>query len=229
MDGTNFPSSSIAIVLPVLACIAIIIDIPPFIWHIKNRNFAAAGLVFWVVLSLFLDFINALIWPTDDVDNWFKGYGLCDVEAKLLVALSVGLPGSLLCIMRNLAKVLDTRNTVLMPTTSQRRRQLAIEFFLTFGFPIILMGVHYIVQPSRYYILAIAGCTPAFDNSWPTVVLVWIWPSFLSIVGVFYSGKAELRILSSSDANCLSAGHHTCSQISSRLLINYQFIQQQPQ
>lgn len=189
MGNPEFPMSNIAVIVPTLACIAMIIDIPPFLWHVKNRNFAAAGLVFWVVLTLFFDFINALIWPTDDMANWFQGYVLCDIEAKLLIAISVGLPGSLACIMRNLALVLDTNRTVLIPTRSQRRKQLAVEFFLTFGFPICMMGIHYIVQINRYYIFGIAGCRSSFDASWPTVVLIWIWPSLLSILGVYYSGK----------------------------------------
>lgn len=145
--------------------------------------------MFWVILGLLFDFINALIWPTDDIADWFKGYILCDIEVKLLVALSVGLPGSLACIMKNLASVLDTNSTVLMPTRLQRKKQLAVELFLTFGFPICLMGVHYVVQPKRYYIFGIAGCMPAFDDSWPSVVLVWIWPSLLSTLAVYYGGK----------------------------------------
>lgn len=192
MATFDYPTSPYAIVVPVLACITIFIDIPPFIWHVKNRNLAAAGLVFWIVMTLFFDFINALIWPTDDIASWWKGFVLCDIEVKLLIASTIGVPGSLACIMKNLASVLDTNSTVLMPSSGQRRRQLAVDFCLTFGLPIVITLIHYVVQPSRYYIYAIAGCLASFDDSWPTVLLVWMWPSLISLLGVYYSGMSRL-------------------------------------
>lgn len=189
MDSQSYVLSPAAVAMPVLACFTMIINIAPFIWHVKNRNLAAASLVFWIVLTLFFDFINALIWPKDDIANWFKGFILCDIEVKLMLAATVGIPGSLASIMRNLAMVLNTEKPVLMRTTAQRRRQLIIDSLFSFGFPVYMMAIHYVVQPSRYYIYAIAGCVVSFDDSWPTVVLMWIWPSMLSLVGVFYSGK----------------------------------------
>lgn len=191
MDSQTVTLSPAAIAVPLLACTIMIINIAPFIWHVKNRNLSAASLVFWIVLTLFFDFINALIWPTDDIVNWFKGFVLCDVEVKLMLGATVGIPGSLASIMRNLAMVLNTEKPVLMSTPAQRRRKLLIESFLSFGFPAYMMAIHYVVQPSRYYIYAIAGCVVSFDDSWPTVVLMWIWPSVLSLVGVFYSGNVN--------------------------------------
>ena len=192
MDSQAVTLSPAAIAVPLLACTIMIINIAPFIWHVKNRNLSAASLVFWIVLTLFFDFINALIWPTDDIVNWFKGFILCDIEVKLMLGATVGIPGSLASIMRNLAMVLNTEKPVLTSTPAQRRRKLLIETLLSFGFPAYMMAIHYVVQPSRYYIYAIAGCVVSFDDSWPTVVLMWIWPSVLSLVGVFYSGKVDL-------------------------------------
>ena len=194
MDSQSFTLSPAAIAVPVLAFITMVINIAPFIWHVKNRNLSAASLVFWIVLTLFFDFINALIWPKDDIANWFKGFILCDMEVKLMLGATVGLPGSLAAIMRNLAIVLDTDKPVVLRSTAQSRRKLIIECFLSFGFPAYMMAIHYVVQPSRYYIYAIAGCVVSFDDSWPTVVLVWIWPTVLTLVGVYYSGKVEFAL-----------------------------------
>lgn len=193
MDSPAFPLSPAAIAVPVLAFVTMIINIAPFIWHIKNRNIPAASLMFWILLQLFFDFINALIWPKDDTANWFQGFVLCDIEVKLLLGATVGLPGALASIMRNLAMALNTDKPILMNSVTQNRRKLFVECFLSFGFPAYIMVIHYVVQPSRYYIYAIAGCVISFDDSWPTVILVWIWPSILSILGVYYSGKAISR------------------------------------
>lgn len=40
-------------------------------------------------------------------------------------------------------KVLDTENTVLVPSTSKRRKQLAFELFLCFGIPLYMISIHY--------------------------------------------------------------------------------------
>ena len=195
MDGQASPLSPAAVVVPVLACITMVINIAPFIWHVKNRNLSAAGLVFWIILTLFLDFINALIWPKDDIANWFKGFILCDIEVKLMLGATVGIPGSLASTMRNLAVVLNSEKPVLMHTAAQRRRKVIIESLFTFGFSAYMMAIHYVVQPSRYYIYSIAGCVVSFDDSWPTVLLMWIWPPVLSLVGVFYSGEVNRNTL----------------------------------
>ena len=188
MDEPTFPVTPNAVVVPILALITLIIDIPPFVWHVKNRNLAASSLVFWVVITNLMNFINPLIWPTDDIQYWWHGQIFCDIEIKIMMAASFGVVGSMACIMRNLAKALDTAQTVLSPSKAQRRRQIIIDCLFCFGGSIYVMLIHYIVQPTRYYIFAISGCTSSFDNSWPKLVLVFIWPPIICLVDVYYSG-----------------------------------------
>ncbi|KAL8814796.1 MAG: hypothetical protein Q9191_008518 [Dirinaria sp. TL-2023a] len=173
----------------VLTLLTTLLSLPPFFWHIKNRNLAASSLVFWIILTNILYFINSLIWPSDNLDGWWRGYGLCDIEVKLQVAATVGIPAALVFLMRNLARVLDTNRTVLQPKPAQRKRQIAIELLLCCGAPVYVIIVHYIVQDARYYIFAIAGCVVPFDNSWPSIVLVQIWSPFLSVVAAYYSSE----------------------------------------
>ncbi|MCJ1257940.1 a-factor receptor [Lignoscripta atroalba] len=186
--------SPVAIAVPLLSFMTLVLNVPPFIWHVKNRNLPATCLVFWVVISNLFNFINALIWPTDDVTNWWHGAVLCDIEVKLTNAATLGLTGSVACIMRSLAMALDTKRTVLMHSRAQRRRQLAFEMIFCFGLPVYMIIIHYVVQPSRYYIFAIAGCTPSFDNSWPSVVLVYIWPPIFCLVDAYYCGLVIFRL-----------------------------------
>ena len=190
MDESTFPRTPAAVAVPVLALIVLIIDTPALIWHVKNRNLAASSLVFWILVANLMIFINAIIWPTDDTASWWLGYGLCDVETKLQVGLWFGVEGALACIMRNLARILDTDNTVLRPSRAQRRRQVVIDCLFCLGGPIYAMAVHYVVQPFRYYIFAISGCTSVFHNSWPKLALIFIWLPIISFVDVYYASKS---------------------------------------
>lgn len=182
--STSLPPTAIA--APVLSFIALLLDLPPFFWHLKHGNLAATTMVFWIILCLFFDGVNSLIWPTADTAHWWKGYVLCDIQVKLIGAWQAGIPGAALCIMRNLSKVLDTENTVLIPSKTMRRKQLAFDLFFCIGIPIYMISIHYIVQPSRYYIYQLAGCITSWDNSWPTIVLMAIMPPLLSLGAVYY-------------------------------------------
>ena len=188
MDESTFPVTPNSVAVPILALITLIIDFPPFIWHIRNRNLAASSLVFWIVITNFMNFVNPLIWPTDDIQHWWHGQVFCDIEIKIMMAANFGVVGSMACIMRNLAKALDTEHAVLSPSKAQRRRQIIIDCFFCFGGSVYVVLIHYIVQPNRYYIFAISGCTSSFDNSWPKLVLVFIWPPIICLVDAYYSG-----------------------------------------
>lgn len=228
MDDNTFGVPPMAVAVPVLACIAIVLDVAPLLWHIKHHNFAATSLVLWVVLSNIFGTINALIWPTGDVSNWWPGYVLCDIEAKLILGTSVGIPGGLACIMRNLALVLDTEGSYLVPSRAQRRKQLAFDFFFCIGMPIYIMAIHYVVQPSRYYIFQIAGCLTSFDDSWPTVILVWIWPSVLCLICLYYSGKYGYDGIEGPMLISISASNATHAQVPPRFFVNTQHVKLEP-
>ncbi|KAL8734823.1 MAG: hypothetical protein Q9166_001175 [cf. Caloplaca sp. 2 TL-2023] len=191
MASTADSLTSASIAFPTLALIALVLNIPPLVWHIRNRNVAACNLIVWTVFMNLCNFINAIVWPTDDVDNWPIGFVLCDIEVKLQLAATFGIAGSLTCIMRALARVLDTESTTLVPTKKQRLTEFITTTLLCFGGPVYVTAVHYVVQPSRYYILAIAGCTPSYDNSWPTIALIVIWPVVLCLAAIYYGGKSR--------------------------------------
>ncbi|KAI4151896.1 MAG: hypothetical protein LQ340_003216 [Diploschistes diacapsis] len=173
---------------------ALLFSIPALIWHVKNRNLPASSMVFWIVLENTFNIINALVWPNDNVLAWPSGVGYCDVEIKLDIASSIGLLGSLCCILRSLAKALDTDNARLMATPAERQRQLALELFYCVGLPLVLAVLHFVIQPFRYYVLAIAGCAPAFSNSWLTIMIFYIWPPVVCLINVYYSILLIARI-----------------------------------
>ena len=187
----DFNRSPEAVLLPVLALLAVVLTVPPFAWHLKNRNIAACSLIFWVSLDNVFVFTNALIWPTDDIKNWWDGAGLCDVQIKLNWAASVGASGALASIMRNLAKVMDVDRATFIPSPRQRKRQAIIDLLWCFALPVYVMAVDYVVQSSRYYIFTISGCTPSIDSSWLSIVLIFIWAPLVCVVDSYYCGKSR--------------------------------------
>ncbi|OJD31571.1 a-pheromone receptor [Diplodia corticola] len=194
MAEEEFPLYPAAIYLPPIAGLAIILDVPPLIWHVRNHNLAAAALVGWFIAYNFFALINALIWGNEDVRHWFPGYGVCDVEVYVMVAGWTGISTALLCIMRGLAKVLDTKNQVVRPCRAQRIRQYLIDAIICWAPPILQLGLFDIVKVYRYYIYDISGCVPAIDNSLVGVGLIYIWPLVIDFVVGYYAVLVIVRM-----------------------------------
>ncbi|KAJ5470440.1 hypothetical protein N7530_007797 [Penicillium desertorum] len=175
-----------AVALPILSSFSIALAIPPLILHGKNRNFPATSLIFWSILLNLFNITNSLIWPTDNVASWWDGAGLCDIEVKFMAAGYVGIPGSLACIFRSLAIVLDTDRATLVPSKGQRWRNQFMEILFCVAVPIMAMITHIIWQKSRYLLFAISGCVNNFDESWVSLVFAWIWPPIICLIAAYY-------------------------------------------
>ncbi|GAB7360314.1 hypothetical protein MBLNU230_g8071t1 [Neophaeotheca triangularis] len=198
MDPSTYPSSappySSAIALAFFSLLLVFLITPSATWHVRNRNIGASSLVIIVLIKNFMSFLNAVIWPADNLSAWFSGHGLCDIQVKIQVASHVLIPAAAACMLRALARVMDTNRTTLGLSKSQKRKDMAIELVLCLGLPLLQMLAHYIVQPSRYYVYGIAGCVPTVDSSWPTVVLVLLPPVFLTIIDAYYAILIIIRL-----------------------------------
>jgi pheromone a factor receptor len=189
MDSQGpYPLHPMAVVLPVLSGIAFILDLGPFVWHIRNGNIGAASLIFWLLLVLAMNFINPIIWPRDNTQDWWIGHGLCDIEIRLVLGSFVGCPAAVTCISKRLAEVLDTKKTVVTKGSDEQRRQAITELFICFGVPIAVMIAYYAVHINRYDIFAITGCAWPIDASWVSIVLVLVWPLVFCVFSSYYSG-----------------------------------------
>ncbi|EPS34677.1 hypothetical protein PDE_09641 [Penicillium oxalicum 114-2] len=183
-----------ATVVPLLSFISIVVCITPLTLHAKNRNLPATSLICWTILLNAFNIINALIWPTDNVNVWWDGSGLCDIEVKLMVGSYVAFPGALVGIFRGLAVVLDTASTTLVPSKTQRLRNQAVELVFCVVIPVIAMITHIIWQKSRYLLFAISGCVNDFDESWVSFVLAYMWPPLICLIAAYYGGLVLIRM-----------------------------------
>ena len=190
--GSRMPNASISahsVLLPIFAIISIILLIVPFRFHWRARNTGAWALILVLLIDNIITFTNVLIWPSADFANWFNGHILCDIEVRLLAPLNIAYNASLMCIVRSLARVLDVERPDLNPTKGQRRRRLIVDLLICFGIPVVTIGTMYIAQSYRYLIAAVTGCRDVYDASWPTIVLILMWPIIFSLGTLYYTSK----------------------------------------
>lgn len=186
---TGPPVYLAAILLAIFSILIVLLILPPLFWHYRNRNIGAMAVIAWMIILNFQSFLNALIWPNDDISAWSSGNVLCDIEVKLQVASQVAAPASLGCVLRALARVMDTERATLMQTKAQKMRGYAVDLLWCVGFPMLQMLAHYIVQPHRYYVFAISGCVPAVSSSWLTILLIYVPPLIWTLIDAYYARK----------------------------------------
>lgn len=188
-DNTTYPAYASAVVLAILSFVTMLLILPPMLWHFRSRNIGATALVAWSSILLLFNFINAILWPNDNINSWYSGNGLCDVEVKIEIASEIGRPASLACILRALAAVLDTDRATLLKTKAQRRRNLIVDLSWVVGFPLLSMLFHYIVQTRRYLLYGISGCVPAAGANLATVFLLGLPPLIWILMDSYYASK----------------------------------------
>ncbi|KAI6874299.1 hypothetical protein KC338_g1254 [Hortaea werneckii] len=176
-----------AIVFAFFSLLVTFLIIPPLVQHWRNRNIGATLCVFYAMIMNLMAFINAVLWPNDDLEHWYNGSGLCDVEVKLQIAWSVAAPATFICVLRALANAMNTERLSLSKTKAQRWRGYAIDLTLCVGIPLLSMIFHFIVQSKRYFLYGISGCVPTATQSYLTVGLIYIPPLLLVLVDAYFA------------------------------------------
>ena len=188
-DGSGYASlHPQAVMFPTLAFPAWLLCLPPLFWHFRQGNIAAGSLITWFVLNNLSNSINPLIWPRDNLSEWWDGKGWCDINARLQVGSIVAHAACTVMIVRKLAKVMDTRNIVVSAGRNSKLKEKIWTLVWCWAYPMLLIALYYVVQPTRYFILGIIGCRAAYDTSWPSVVLIFMWGPITMIVAAYYAG-----------------------------------------
>ncbi len=117
------------------------------------------------------------------------------MEVKLYIGIGVAISGATTSIFRQLAIVLNTDKAFIIASKRQKYAGLAFEIGLCLVLPAYAMAVHYVVQPTRYYLIAVSGCVPSFHTSWVSYVLIFVWPVVVCLVGAGYCFLAMYRLI----------------------------------
>jgi pheromone a factor receptor len=177
-----------------LASIAILLAVPPMIIHVRGGNFAASVLITAVTLLNLQNLLHAAIWNSDDIDNWWEGRILCDIDVKLSLGCSVVIGAATACIFRQIAKILDPDNMAMSASEKSRHITTIVEICLCIVLPITVMISQFFVSRTRYLLQMAVGCTFKLDADWVTLSMVYILPVMLALLGLAYCSLTVVRL-----------------------------------
>ncbi|KAJ7455421.1 pheromone A receptor-domain-containing protein [Mycena latifolia] len=167
---------------PVFAFIGFVIVLIPLPWHLQAWNSGTCLFMIWTALGCLNLFINTIVWHNNMID-WSPVW--CDISSHIIIAVSVGIPASSLCINRRLYNI-ATCQTVSM-TKALKRRAVMIDLTIALGLPLLQLPLQYIVQGHRYDILEDIGCYPTTYNTVPAYPLIFLWPNVMNVISGTYS------------------------------------------
>jgi pheromone a factor receptor len=173
----------------VFSCIGFLVCIPLwyFNWKVPGRPWATLILIGWVFLLNLLSFIDSIVWSSNDPDTWWDGKVYCDINSRIKSAFPIGVPGATIGICRFLAAATDPDPSQRDLKHTQTRRNM-LDLFLGVILPIIEMPLKFIVTPKRYIIIGIVGCSGWTDDSWPSILLYYLWSPTLCLIASGYAG-----------------------------------------
>jgi pheromone a factor receptor len=163
--------------------------LPTSIWHARHRNVGATSVTLLAILANIINFLNAVIWPHDNVETWFSGVGYCDIQVKLQAVMQTAFPAALFCILRQLATVLDTRKAKWATSATRERREFVVDLVICGGVPWLQAFFAFVVQPARFFVIGMAGCQPVSDGTWLSALLLLAPRLLWTTTCVYLSGK----------------------------------------
>ncbi|VDC00339.1 unnamed protein product [Peniophora sp. CBMAI 1063] len=174
-------------------------------------NLGVTFLCFWLFFENLTYAVNAVLW-SDNVD--VKHYVYCDIVSRLQMITFVVKPIATLIITRRLYLIICPRSTD-PPDKATRRWDLAVEWTLGLGIPLLVAGpFYYVNQNARFEILEGFGCTNTMQGSILEILLVRSWsimPPLLS-VALYYSRMARVFYHHTKDVNRLLRDSATVSR-----------------
>ncbi|KAJ7190871.1 putative fungal pheromone GPCR, STE3-type [Mycena pura] len=172
---------------PIIAFVGSFLVLLPLPWHLRARNSGTCFYVMWSFLASLNQFINSVVWADDTVNRapvW------CDISIRIIIAASVGIPAASLCITRRLYQIASVQAVGI--SKAEKRRAAIIDALICVLFPLVYVGLQYIVQGHRFDIVEQIGCYPAIFNSIPAFFISYIWPPLIGCISAVY-GVFTLR------------------------------------
>ncbi|KAL6791863.1 pheromone A receptor domain-containing protein [Trichoderma sp. SZMC 28012] len=152
----------------------------------RNGEFAAVVFILNMELENLRNIVNALIWRNDDVESWWPGYGLCDVDGHLHNFCISLYATCLLAIMRNLAIQIGSLRAN-PPSRREKRRRNIIQALIIFPLPLVQVAWTYPLAQQRYYVGTLVGCFWPTASAWPTIVFEILPQAVVSVITAGYA------------------------------------------
>lgn len=166
-----------------LHTICFIINIPPLIWHIINKNIPAVSLLVYLEIMMINGLVAAIVWGGSDYFSTWSGKGWCDIMVRIQIATSVGIPSSVSCVSFNLLLIFLT-NKVTTFWYGNKWVKPTVEVLVSIIFPFFISGITYFAQTNRYMLAKYSGCYAPLASESITILIFYLWVFFWSFVGI---------------------------------------------
>ncbi|KAG6364549.1 hypothetical protein INS49_006151 [Diaporthe citri] len=165
---------------------AVVACLVPMQLFCRSGELAGATLVISGALMNLYHFTNTLTWHNDDIANWPRGYGWCDIQLASAVPLETMVAASTCAILRNVAiQISSLRATTL--TGSEKRRKNLAHALIIFPVPLLEGILYFFVIKMRYNISGIIGCQAIFQTNWVFVVFFLLPCPIFSLCAGYYA------------------------------------------
>ncbi|KND94858.1 Pheromone a factor receptor [Tolypocladium ophioglossoides CBS 100239] len=180
------------VVRVLLALLGNMVCLVPLRLLYRNGEFAAVVFILNVMAINLETVVMSLTWRDNDVQSWWPGYGLCDVDAYFHNASQALYATCLLAIMRNLAEQVGMLRANPLTVREKRKRNL-IQALIMFPLPILQLGMTWIITTQRYVVGTLVGCTWMPHASWPNLVFYILPPVVLGFITTVYAIQVYFR------------------------------------
>lgn len=181
------PKTPLTIAYTTLSVLSILAALIPAAWHKRAHNTPGLCLIGWIVTSNLINVVNALIWGSGDINTAWDGRILCDIEVKLLAGTGTGMIAAALAIARKVAHATGRIGGGSSGLSARQRK--IVDLIICLVPPFLMILLHYLVQPNRYNLIEISGCSATSDETWLAVLVLYIGTPLLSIIASVYCGK----------------------------------------
>ncbi|KIM42063.1 hypothetical protein M413DRAFT_143772 [Hebeloma cylindrosporum] len=166
---------------PVFAFLGFILPLIPLPWHLQSLNSGTCYFILWASLASLNQFINSIVWAGNVLNPapvW------CEISIRIMMGASVGIPAASLCINRRLYYIASIQTASI--TGTEKRRAVLLDSLICLVFPLVYIGLQYVVQGHRFNIFEDIGCYPALYNTVLTFFISSIWPIILGLISSVY-------------------------------------------
>lgn len=173
----------------ILGILAILVSIVPMRILQRNGEFAATTLYVVVTILNVFYVVNAILWPDNNVKNWFAGYGWCDLQVYTIFPLTTVYSACVLAMMRNLANRVGLMRATSLSASEKKRRNI-IECLILFPVAFVQLILTYFVLAQRYNVSTLIGCMSAYDPSWPFFVFFDLPSPIYTVGAAIYASES---------------------------------------
>lgn len=172
---------------------AVVSCLVPMQLFCRSGELAGATLVISGAIMNLYHLTNTLTWHNDDVANWPRAYGWCDIQLASAVPLETLVAATTCTILRNVANQISSLRATTL-TGNEKRRKNLIHALIIFPVPLLQAFLYFFVIGMRYNISGIIGCQAIFQTNWVFVVFFLLpCPTFALCAG-YYAGKPMVAI-----------------------------------